>query len=156
SRIDLLFIDYMIGAETGLDALRDLRALNYSYPIILLTEHGSEDVAVQALKLGASDYLRKSTLSASALKKAISNSIQKGKLLQSLRNYRENLEQTLEVLSQRNQQILSFYHTVSHELKTPLASSMEFLSLVMEEVTGQISEEQFSCLKLALESLSQL
>jgi two-component system NtrC family sensor kinase len=44
---------------TGLEVLEKLYEAQYQWPVILMTLHGSEDVAAQALRLGARDYLRK-------------------------------------------------------------------------------------------------
>ena len=68
---DVVFLDYQLGPETGLDLLRELRARGVETPVILLTGHGDEQVAVQAMRNGACDYLSKSRLDASTLQRSL-------------------------------------------------------------------------------------
>jgi signal transduction histidine kinase len=66
------------------------------------------------------------------------------------------LEQSNKDLLQKNQEIQSFYHTVSHELKTPLTSAREFVSIVMEGLAGPLNETQLEYLGIARESCNRL
>ncbi len=57
---DVLLMDYRLPGPSALDALKDLLHVRHlSIPILLVTGHGDEEVAVEALKLGAADYLVK-------------------------------------------------------------------------------------------------
>src|SRR5258706_4631960 len=60
SRYDVAFFDYWLGARDGLTLLRDIRTRGIETPVIVLTGRGAEDVAVEAMKAGAADYLSKS------------------------------------------------------------------------------------------------
>jgi len=51
--------DVRMPEATGLDLLRDLQAKEDPRPIILLTGHGDIEMAVQALKIGAFDFIEK-------------------------------------------------------------------------------------------------
>ena len=56
---DVVLLDYALPDGHGLDLLRKLRALDPSVMAILLTAHGSIDLAVQAIKDGAENFLTK-------------------------------------------------------------------------------------------------
>ena len=56
---DLIFLDLAMSGLTGLDVLDIIRARGLDIAIILTTAFGSEQVAVEALRRGADDYLRK-------------------------------------------------------------------------------------------------
>ncbi len=56
---DLLLLDYVIPNRSGLEILTVVRAQWPSIPVVIITGFGSEDVAIQALRAGARDYLRK-------------------------------------------------------------------------------------------------
>lgn len=58
---DLVLLDYRLPDLSGLDVLRALRAKHKALPVILMTSQGSEEVAIQALQLGASAYVVKNT-----------------------------------------------------------------------------------------------
>jgi len=55
---DLVVAEYALPGGTGLDLLADLRADGMQAPLVLLAGRGSEDLAVAALRAGASDYVR--------------------------------------------------------------------------------------------------
>ena len=68
---DTLLLDYVMGTADGLDWLKRLKRRKDCPPVIFLTGAGSESVAVQALKNGAFDYLRKHDLSKARLVEAV-------------------------------------------------------------------------------------
>jgi two-component system phosphate regulon sensor histidine kinase PhoR len=58
-RPDLIITDYMMPGMTGLEMLAALRREGLHPPFILITAEGSEELAVEALRLGVNDYLIK-------------------------------------------------------------------------------------------------
>src|SRR4029078_7259369 len=58
-RFDLVLTDLKMTGMSGLDLLKELTNYDKSIIVILLTAHGSVDSAVDALRLGAFDYLQK-------------------------------------------------------------------------------------------------
>jgi DNA-binding NtrC family response regulator len=56
---DVVVTDYAMPGRNGLELLDEVRALDPSIPVIVLTAHGSERIAVEALKRGAYDYIAK-------------------------------------------------------------------------------------------------
>jgi len=59
SRYDVLILDYKMPGMTGLNILQWLHEQKSDLPVIMLTAAGSENIAVEAMKLGAYDYVRK-------------------------------------------------------------------------------------------------
>ena len=59
SSIELAIFDLSLPDGNGLDLLSELRASNNQLPIIILTGSGSEEIAIAALKAGASNYISK-------------------------------------------------------------------------------------------------
>jgi YesN/AraC family two-component response regulator len=57
--LDLLLVDYLLPTGSGLDILALTKRRWPWLPVVILTGFGTEDLAVQALRGGASDYLRK-------------------------------------------------------------------------------------------------
>ncbi len=62
-----ILLDFLLPDMTGLDFLKEIKGDtdNTSYPILMLTGKGSEEVAVDAMKLGACDYIVKDDLGSS-------------------------------------------------------------------------------------------
>ncbi len=56
---DIAIIDLKMGEEDGLDVLKALKRVNPSTKAIILTGYGSLESAVDAMRLGAADYLTK-------------------------------------------------------------------------------------------------
>jgi two-component system NtrC family response regulator len=59
ARIDLVLTDVRMPAMDGIETLTRLKAMHPELPVVLLTAHGTIDSAVEAMKLGAFDYLTK-------------------------------------------------------------------------------------------------
>jgi DNA-binding response OmpR family regulator len=56
---DLLIVDHQMPGTGGLEVLRTLVAWGEPPPTIMVTGHGDEAVAVEAMKLGVGDYMVK-------------------------------------------------------------------------------------------------
>src|SRR5512140_423859 len=59
SGFDVILLDYMMPDMNGLNVLQWMLEQKNLTPVIMLTAAGSEHIAVEALKLGAYDYVRK-------------------------------------------------------------------------------------------------
>ena len=121
--IDCLFLDYQLGERSGLEVLRSLRDRGVDVPVIMLTGAGNETVAVEAMKLGAQDYLAKDSLmqggiTTKALERAVSNAVDKVSLARQLREKQQELE--------------SFVSVVAHDLKTPLTGVKNNVELLRD------------------------
>jgi CheY-like chemotaxis protein len=66
------------------------------------------------------------------------------------------LEESNRNLLRKNHEIQDFYHTLSHELKTPLTSAGEFISIVMDGLAGSLNKTQLEYLTIAKDSCNQL
>ncbi len=79
ANFDLMLLDLQLPDLTGLDLLRRLDKDGYHIPTILMTGHGSEQVAAEAFRLGVHDYLSK-PLDESLLTEAITRSLSVSRL----------------------------------------------------------------------------
>jgi NtrC-family two-component system response regulator AlgB len=57
--IDAMFLDVMLGPESGLDFLPRLSELGIDIPVIVFTAQTSVEAAVEAMRRGAHDYIQK-------------------------------------------------------------------------------------------------
>jgi len=71
----LVLLDYQLGADDGLHYLRRFRHVPGFPPVIMLTGEGNERLAVEAIKLGAADYIPKQHLSHAILVRAIEEAL---------------------------------------------------------------------------------
>ena len=56
---NLIFLDYSLGDENGLDVLKSIRKLTTDIPVVMLTAHGSTELILDAIRAGAIDFLTK-------------------------------------------------------------------------------------------------
>ncbi len=77
TNFDVIFVDYLLGNENGIELIKKFKELGCKAEFILLTGYGSEAVVAEALRAGASDYLKKSTMSEHILEKTLKHIKQK-------------------------------------------------------------------------------
>ncbi len=58
---DVVILDVLMPGKDGIATLKEMKALNPLVEIIMLTGHATIDTAIEGLKLGAFDYLKKPT-----------------------------------------------------------------------------------------------
>jgi DNA-binding NtrC family response regulator len=74
--VDLILLDLLMPRIDGMELLRRLRALGNIIPVVILTAHGSIPEAVEAMKLGAIDFLTKPT-TPDALRRVVAEVIER-------------------------------------------------------------------------------
>jgi signal transduction histidine kinase/DNA-binding response OmpR family regulator len=72
---DCVLLDYGLPDADGLAVLRDARAAGSTSPVIMLTGQGDEELAVEIMKAGASDYLTKSRVSLDHLVQSVRTAV---------------------------------------------------------------------------------
>lgn len=101
-RYDLYFIDYRLGARTGLDLLRSALLQGCEEPLILLTGKGNTLIDQEAMEIGAADYLLKSEISSENLERSIRYALSRAHVLNALRasekKYRAVFENSREAI----------------------------------------------------------
>lgn len=89
----------------GLDLLRRIRKINPSLPVILITGHGDVPLAVEAMKLGAADFIEKpfeDEVMLAAISAALDRNRQRGRTEAKI----VELKARLETLSAREREVL--------------------------------------------------
>ena len=76
---DCIFLDYNLPGGTGLELLKSIRESKNTSPIVMVTSQGDEKIAVDAMKLGADDYISKSLISGDGMRQIIRYMITKKK-----------------------------------------------------------------------------
>lgn len=85
-RYDICFVDYLLGEKTGLDLLREAIGMGYQAPLVLLTGIGNREVDVQAMTIGAVDYLVKSEITTEKLERCIRYALERSAHTKALKN----------------------------------------------------------------------
>ena len=59
NEVDLVFLDYMMPGENGLEILEKIKENEPGIPVVMITAHGSFETIIKSTSLGAYDYLEK-------------------------------------------------------------------------------------------------
>lgn len=79
-KFDLILIDYKMPGLNGLDTLKEIRKLRVKTPVIIMTAYGTTETAIEAMKLGAYDYLLK-PFDRDELKRVATDALQVNRLM---------------------------------------------------------------------------
>jgi DNA-binding response OmpR family regulator len=120
---DVILLDYHIGTMTGLQVLQWMNDEKIDTPVVMLTAAGTEEIAVNAMKLGAYDYARKERLELTHLPILI-NGIYERYLfrIESKRREKERVEE--EKHQAAVQMFQTTVRTIAHHVNNALAIIM--------------------------------
>jgi len=149
---DCVLIDYKLPDMSGLDFLAKLRAEECGrgpVAVVMLTGVASEQVAVDAMKAGAQDYLVKDKITGEGLRLAVAKAIEKASLMRALQQERDRLAQSL---AEKEVLIKEVHHRVKNNLQV-IAS---LLRLQSGSVTHPEVAEALRCSQHRVESMAQI
>src|SRR5262245_16708379 len=145
---DIILADYTLPSFDGLSALKIARAKCPDVPFIFVSGTLCEDVAIETLKIGATDYLLKERLA--RIVPSVFRALRFKELEGRNRKLTDALDQQtatacqLEVASQHKSEFLA---NMSHELRTPLNAIIGFSEVLSERMFGELNEKQDEYLK---------
>ncbi|MBD2337075.1 hybrid sensor histidine kinase/response regulator [Calothrix sp. FACHB-156] len=142
---DVILLDLSLPDSQGLDTVIQMQAAVPHLPIVVLTGLQDKKLALEALAVGAQDYLVKGQISSQLLVKTVEYAI---KRMQILRKEQE--------LSQMRARFIS---TASHEFRTPLtiiASSTEYLAAYSYRVSQEKQQQHLERIDKAIKHMTQL
>src|SRR5271155_2889904 len=88
---DLVIMDVRMGGISGLEALRKLRQVDAKQMVIMMTAYGTTQTAIEAMKLGAYDYLLK-PFDVPRLKQLVLNALKAARDMRQVVSYQPLLE----------------------------------------------------------------
>jgi nitrogen regulation protein NR(I) len=121
---DLVLMDVRMGGMNGLETLRRMRAANPKLLVILMTAYGTTQTAIEAMKLGAYDYLLK-PFDAVKIKELVGNALKAARDMKQVVSYQpllesEDYEQGIVGRSQAMQQVFKLIGQVAVSNATAL------------------------------------
>jgi len=122
---DCVFLDYRLEDSRDWEFLEEIRASGKDIPLIAISAHGNEQVAVEGLKLGAQDYLVKDSLSPETVHRALTNAMEKVKLSRDL--------------AERQREMRDFAHMAAHDLQAPLRRIHQLAEFLQEDLGDQLA-----------------
>jgi diguanylate cyclase (GGDEF)-like protein len=116
----LAILDLMLPGYSGLDLLSHLKATTPDTEVILFTGHAGLESAVQALRLGAYDYLLKADLRLADLRTLVARALERRHLALENRELVENISKAQEELVNRRARELTQVRQIAETLAGPL------------------------------------
>src|SRR6266404_4926519 len=144
--VDIVLLDMGLPDGHGLNTVRRARAAAPDIPMIVLTGLDDEQLASEAMKEGAQDYLIKGQIENRALPRALRHAIER---------HRMQAETDL-ILTQQLEFKDKFLSHVSHELRSPLTAIYQFVTILLDRLAGEINPEQREYLEIVLRNVKQL
>lgn len=160
----VIICDYNLETATGIDWLPDFVRADIG-PVILVTSHGTEEIAAEAFRHGAADYVEKSAVfqDPKRLKGIISEAQRKFSFIQANKELSRQLKVANRELEQQNTKLEQltdtahrFVDDVAHEFRTPLAVIKEFASILADGIGGPTTQKQKEFLEYISEATSDL
>ncbi len=118
-RHDVCLLDYRLGDRNGLDLMRQALGNGCKIPMILLTGQDDHSVDLEAMQMGAADYLLKGQIDSTMLERSIRYAI----------SHKQMEMQLLE--TSRLASIGKLAAGMAHEINNPLTSVLGFSQLLM-------------------------
>ncbi len=151
---DAIVSDIKMPGMDGLTLLAQIQALRPETPTLLITGHGEHDLAIQALRGGAYDFIQK-PIDRDYVVAALRRAIQTHQLRRQVRDHQRALElhaHALErVVQHRTQELVqanaakdTFLGMVSHELRMPLTSLEERTHLLRRHLARADADDLVS------------
>ena len=133
----LAVLDLKLPGYSGLDLLTYIKTSAPRTEVILFTGHGGVDSAIQALRLGAYDYLLKADLRLEELQAVVTRALERRRLAQSNRELSHNLRQAQNELAKQRCVELTQVRRIGEALAVPLTWEQLFhglLNLIWESL----------------------
>jgi len=158
-RFDIVLLDLHLPDSTGLDTLKAYRVAVPDIPVVVLTGLDDEDLALNTMTEGAQDYLVKDEITFQRLLRTIRYAIERGEILNQLRESEERSRLSLAKEQELNELKSNFVAMVSHEFRIPMTTirtAVEIIEYNSNKLTNERRAKYFDQIQHAINQMLQL
>lgn len=143
--VNLVLLDIMMPAMDGMAVLERIMAIDPEIVVIIITGYATIELAIQAIKRGAYDFLSK-PFDAATLQLAVDQGLERQRLsreahqLEAKAAEAQRLAEEKAELQKLNSLKSRFTLLVAHELRAPVAAIQSYLKLILE---GYVPQDRF-------------
>lgn len=134
---DVCLMDYRLAEVDGLTLLKELKERLFQSPVIILTGYGDRDIDIEAMRLGAADYLEKFGLTSDKLERSIRYAIERSITLKALLESEAKLKAlSLKILEAQEAERKS----IAKELHDSIGSGLTAIKYALEKKMADLDE----------------
>lgn len=143
---DLIILDFILNGFTAIEAVSDIRQIDKYIPIILISGAVGEEKAVEGMKLGANDFLKKDNLSrlVPAIKREIihtNDRIEREIAQEELKNLNHSLEKKVDERTKELKELNKSLTALLENQKKIIQktnTTKSFLNTVLENIPSKV------------------
>lgn len=133
---DIIYVDYMLpGGYNGFDVFTEIRKRNAEVPVVIVTSHGDERLAVEMLRAGVVDYIPKSMVTPDGLVQGIRHIMR----LKEAQIARKVAEEQLRNSEEKYRHIVENASDIIYNIDP--AGYITFVNKVTERICGYSAEQ---------------
>lgn len=159
--IDVAVLDIMMYGMSGVEVLKELKEIDPSIEVVMLTAYETLETARQALRHGASDYLNK-PFDIPTMRAAVARAATRRQATLDVQSTQDQLQLLqVEIQHQRMQEEMArtkgdIYASVLHDINSPLTVISGFVELINRAIqnSSKVEGEQLDHIKTDLKNLS--
>ena len=145
-RPSIILLDMSLPGYAEMDAITLICSYAPHVPVIVLTGNEDDEMGIRAVHSGAQDYLVKERINSAVLVRVIRYAIERHRLVEELEHSRR---QQLDLKDQ-------FLSHASHELRSPLTTIHQFVSILADGLAGDFNQEQQEYLDIIMRNVLEL
>ncbi len=135
-RPELILVDVNMPGMSGLEVLSEVKLKAQDIPVVIITAYSSEEIAVEAMKKGANDYIIK-PFNSKEISQVIKENIEKGRILRNRNRLLEKLETSSTDLTSKIEELEKYNRELidSIKIKSEILADLENTNYQLRELS---------------------
>ena len=141
-QIDCVTLDYSLPGADGLAVLKEILEIKPMIAVVMVTGNGDEHIAVEAMKIGAQEYLPKEKINPDSLQRAITNATERASMRKKIQEQQDELT--------------IFANVLVHDLRAPLQSVTNAIEMLKEDLPPKVAIEHHRVLSFIAQGAERM